>query len=636
MKHTRMTRLLRRSALVLALLSLLAGTAAAQTVDLVADVYTWNGITMWGFAADASQACGAGGTWTPGPTIEVDLATTTGLTINLRNCLAEPASIVIPGQALKGAPVFNGAGRVTSFADEAAPNGGTATYSWTAAELKPGTFAYSSGSHPAKQVHMGLYGAAVVNVDSTAGEAYPGIFFDQDIVVLYSAVDPDLHATESAAKAVTYKPKFFLVNGDETGTSVLTSPAAPLNSKVLLRFVNAGLKSYVPTLLGEDMDWIAEDGNPYPFVRRSYSAFLAAGQTMDAIWVPTSEDRHALYDRRLHLTGNGIAGGGLRAFLDSAFVALPTANAGPDQLQVPMFTAGLPTVVQFDGGPATGVTYQWTLTGFPAGSTASLSDPTIANPTLTLDVPGTYTAQLVVDDGANSSNPDMVNIFTNLPPIAVAAGDTAVDSGAVVQLYATNHCSGTGPVVTCSSDSDCAVGETCIMGSYDPDGDALSFSWTVNSIFLSNDPNPTFTAGAAGSYIAEVTVSDFELDDTASLNITATDHVNQPPDAVIDYYSVEWKTADNPLNVLDNDSDPDGALVPSTLTIITEPITPGSTAMVAETSAGSGVYVVYYTPKPGFKGTDFFTYQICDDGIPQECSEGSVWVNVVKNLGVVN
>lgn len=657
MKSTSTRQLLRRSALVVALLGLLAGTASAQTNDLVADEFTWNGIPMWGFMDDSAgtYVCGAGGAWTHGPTIEVNQAD--GLTINLRNCLAEPVSIVIPGQLMRGTPVRDIAtGRVTSFTDEAAAfdgtTAGTVSYSWTAAELKTGTFLYNSGSHPAKQVHMGLYGAAVVNF--AAGFAYDGVPYDEDIVVLYSEVDPALHATASAAQALNFKPRHFLVNGNADGNSVLTKTSpAPLNSRVLLRFVNAGLKSYVPTLLGEDMEWVAEDGNPYPHIRRSYSAFLGAGKTMDAIWVPTTVDRHALYDRRLHLTDDGDPTGGMLAFLDSAAVALPVADAGsPPPLQN-VWDGDVPNSVMLDGtqsllsdstttcGISGTCLYEWTLIGFPAGASHDLLTgadtgtpiltygvPDLANLGSYLVFPGTYTLQLIVTEGGVTSSPDSVNVLTNLPPVAVAGADsTDVDVGAVVQLYGGNYCAEGDPSLGCASDADCTASPTdvCVIGSYDPDGDGITYSWSVNSTLLSSDPNPTFTTAGPGDYFAVLTVSDFELSADASLRVTASIHVNQPPDAVNDFFEITWKTVANPLNVLANDSDPDGTLDQSSLAIVTEPIA-GSIAVVVEPFPGQ--FIISYTPKPGFKGTDFLTYAICDD--EGACSEAEVLVNVVK------
>jgi len=86
----------------------------------------------------------------------------------------------------------------------------------------------------------------------------------------------------------------------------------------------------------------------------------------------------------------------------------PTADAGADQ--------NVPTAatVQLDGSASSDpesdpLTYSWSLTT-PAGSTASLSDPNIVNPTFVADVDGDYVATLVVNDGTSDSAPDSATI----------------------------------------------------------------------------------------------------------------------------------------------------------------------------------------------------------------------------------
>jgi large repetitive protein len=63
-----------------------------------------------------------------------------------------------------------------------------------------------------------------------------------------------------------------------------------------------------------------------------------------------------------------------------------------------------------------------------------------------------------------------------------------------------------------------------------------------------------------------------------------------------------------PINVLDNDTDPNpgGALVPSTVTVVTGP-RDGSTSLNTSTGA------ITYTPKTGFTGEDQFTYTVSDN-----------------------
>jgi hypothetical protein len=201
-----------------------------------------------------------------------------------------------------------------------------------------------------------------------------------------------------------------------------------------------------------------------------------------------------------------------------------------------------------------------------------------------------------------------------------------VDTGAVVQLFGGSYCAEGGPSVACVSDADCVASATdsCVVVSYDPDGDALTYAWTLNGstagLSDATAANPTFTAAVPGNYVAELTVSDAELATSDVVTVVASDPVNQPPIAGDDFFTVIWKTTDNVLVVLANDSDGDGIIDPASLAVVTQPMN-GATAVP---SAGN----ILYTPKNGFKGTDYFTYEICDDG--GLCSEARVLVNVVK------
>lgn len=94
----------------------------------------------------------------------------------------------------------------------------------------------------------------------------------------------------------------------------------------------------------------------------------------------------------------------------------PTANAGADQ------TVTIGATVQLNGGLSSDpeldtLTYAWSLTAVPSGSSATLSDANIVNPTFDTDLGGTYTASLIVNDGVLSSIADTVDIVATAQAI---------------------------------------------------------------------------------------------------------------------------------------------------------------------------------------------------------------------------
>jgi FtsP/CotA-like multicopper oxidase with cupredoxin domain len=140
----------------------LSGTSPAPAFNFIAaaaHITTPDGgsLLFWGFG-DAST----GVPQYPGPTLIVNEGDT--VTINLTNYVTEPVSMTFPGLDVtspQGA-VFPMGDRtqLTSVVPEAAPNGGTRTYTFTAS--RPGTFYYQSGSNQPIQLRMGLFGAIVV------------------------------------------------------------------------------------------------------------------------------------------------------------------------------------------------------------------------------------------------------------------------------------------------------------------------------------------------------------------------------------------------------------------------------------------------------------------------------------------
>ena len=86
---------------------------------------------------------------------------------------------------------------------------------------------------------------------------------------------------------------------------------------MLLRFLNAGLRSHTPSIVGLEIGLIAEDGNPYPgLIRQQSAALLPTGKTLDALVAMPAEDvTFALYDRMPTFSNNNLPNGGSLATL---------------------------------------------------------------------------------------------------------------------------------------------------------------------------------------------------------------------------------------------------------------------------------------------------------------------------------
>ena len=168
----------------------------------------------------------------------------------------------------------------------------------------------------------------------------------------------------------------------------------------------------------------------------------------------------------------------------------PVSDAGTDK------TVRVSDTVQLDGSNSSdangdSLTFKWSVASKPIGSSATLSDTAVVNPTFVADVAGSYTLQLVVNDGAMNSAPDTVNINTlNSAPVSKAGSDQSTLVNDTVQLDGSN--------------------------SSDVDGDSLTFRWSIvsrpagSSAMLSNATvvKPTFVVDVAGSYMVQLIVND--------------------------------------------------------------------------------------------------------------------------------
>lgn len=606
----------------LLVLALAAGNAAAAEYWLCAKSTTLTlpgsaPMAMWGFAEDSAGFAGncSAAASVPGPALAVGVGES--LTVHLRNELAEPVSVVIPGQAMPTdslggalAPVkfLDGQGRqrVRSFTAEAAPAGGIQSYTWNS--LRPGTYLYHSGSHPQVQVQMGLYGAmthdaAAAVPGTSAAEAYAGVPYDAQVTLLFSEIDPALHAAVDAGQygaglpvssTIDYAPKYFLVNGEP-----YTSPSVPLaagnaGQTVLLRLLNAGLQSRSPVLQGQHMRLVAEDGWPYSHAREQYSAFLPALKTVDAVITPAAAATYPIYDRRLATTNpsaSGSVAGGMLAFLEVAGAAPGTPLAGNDGYNTdedtPLVVDAL-TGVLYNDDP--GTTAEW-LGGPAHGSLSLLADGSFTyTPTLNYNGADSFTYRAV--SGGLASLPATVSLTVNpINDTPVAVGEPySVAAGTTLNVAAPGVLGNDGDV---DGDALTAVNASALAGlTLNPDG---SFSYAAPAI--------------AGDYSFTYQAQDASLATSDPATVTITVIANQAPVAVKDGASTTvCRTAPCPsilIDVVANDTDADGNLDPATVAIVVAP-NKGGTA----TPNPDGT--VTYTPKLNFRGSENFSYQVSD------------------------
>ncbi len=171
----------------------------------------------------------------------------------------------------------------------------------------------------------------------------------------------------------------------------------------------------------------------------------------------------------------------------------PVANAGADRVIEPGGTATLDGSASNDAdGDA--LTYAWTQT---AGASTPITNATQASASVAPTAPGSYVFTLTVTDALGTSGSDTVTVTVNRLPVANAGNDQRVVALTQVTLSGS--------------------------ASSDPDGDALTYSWTQ----LSGPPTTVFSAGSvqatttlpvAGTYVFQLTVTD-------SRGGTATDTV---------------------------------------------------------------------------------------------------------------
>jgi hypothetical protein len=174
--------------------------------------------------------------------------------------------------------------------------------------------------------------------------------------------------------------------------------------------------------------------------------------------------------------------------------AAPVANAGIDRSLQIGETAVLDGSASSDAN-GDALSYAWSVTAQPSGSAATVTDATQPVARFVPDLPGDYTLSLVVNDGTVASAQDTVQLTvvasgSNRAPTADAGIDQNVSVGTVVTLDGS--------------------------ASWDPDGNLVTYVWTLDSkpanstaaIVDPSSPRPSLTPDVAGTYTASLVVID--------------------------------------------------------------------------------------------------------------------------------
>jgi FtsP/CotA-like multicopper oxidase with cupredoxin domain len=285
-----------------------------------------NIVYMWGFSEGDNPY------QHPGPVLCVNEGDTVTVVVN--NTLGHAVSLVFPGQenvmanGLPSQPVFDGAGNLVSLAPMAGANGGSATYQFVA--VKPGTYLYESGTEPAVQVNMGLFGALVVRPALHPDWAYNEVVVsgtvtydtaftpDEEFIMLLSEIDPMLHmAVEQGLpyNMNNYRSRYWMINGRSFPDTVAPNGAAwlpnqpygalvhinPFNDTAapddpayhphpaLIRYLSVGTEDYPHHPHGNHGRLIARDGNVLisggeDLSYEKFTVVVGPGETVDEMF----------------------------------------------------------------------------------------------------------------------------------------------------------------------------------------------------------------------------------------------------------------------------------------------------------------------------------------------------------------
>ena len=325
---------------------------------------------------------------------------------------------------------------------------------------------------------------------------------------MLSEIDPALNKSANPASfnLRNFAPRYGLVNG-AVHPNTAPIPAAG-GDKVLLRYVNAGLKLHSMAALGVRQNVIAYDGNQLKYPHKVVAETFGPGQTADVIaTVPTGApagSKYAIYDGSLSLHNSSAGNGGMLTFISVAGSTVPSTAP---------ITSGVTLTPSTTNGtdPATGVAV--TATFAPAATASEYFIDTVGAPgsgtALTTNIstsvlaPLTSGIHVVYVHGQNGAGWGPVS---SAPLNLDKAGPATISLSLVPAI--TN---GVGTVVLNATGSDAATGGGNVAGgAYAVDGGASVALSTNGPVGVTTALKATIPVGtlSGGTHVVSVTSTD--------------------------------------------------------------------------------------------------------------------------------
>ena len=345
----------------------------------------------------------------------------------------------------------------------------------------------------------------------SSSSSLTGIFVDSPVVGIN-------YSTASGSGKTDSSGGFKYQAGESVTFSIgnISFPSAVANSTITpLDLANTtDSNNQVATNLLVLLQSLDTDGDPTNGIQISAAAHAAATTSLDFNVTPSTFSSNSTVQSVITNSGSKntspisqqTAATHFQTTLASINVA-PIANAGLAQSLLNNTKVTLDGSGSFDANNDT-ITYFWTISSQPNGSSVHLSDSTSSSPSFTPSVAGVYVASLVVNDGKLNSTPSTVTISvgnSNVAPVANAGIAQNVVVGATTSLNGSN--------------------------SSDANGDSITYSWKLLTIPAGSNAtlanatsvNPTFVPDIAGNYVVSLTVNDGSLSSAAStVTITAS------------------------------------------------------------------------------------------------------------------